>query len=528
MLKQFVRDTLQRAGVENKVVSLFLTEENLAIFQEAFTHSSFNKKKNYEKLEHTGDTFVNLSTALYITKRFPEINNEAWLSRIKFFLQGKQTLSKLSYENGFVVNIRVVGVEFTDEYYKDEDLMSILEDVFEAFFGAVGTVADSTISTGAGLEICYKLLTTYFDTVRIAVTVDFLFDPVTLFKEIGDAEKWNLKNQVNVFKLPEGDKFRAIVSAPLGADGSSVMLGKMDSTNKTHAKNTAARKALKALDRVYGIRSKRHDDTPTVDRPTHSFKKAQNDRFKKFMRWLLFNKGIPGKYRSYLMDKDVLEDMLVNLKFCSSFVCMVGPLVLDHAITNFADTVIGEAGEGLKTGFRHEYTKGTDIINYVSEGGFIKVARDISPYEDQDISDKSMKLMFKAVLGSIFMEMWKRFSIVIAYRVVYRVCIYMFTTNKALQPKHDSKTRLYCIFNNMKWPITQGDLIKVDYTDKIYTVTVEGYPEGTRTPIKKNRVLLAESSGKVKADVEEEAYSKAIEKLATWYKIYSRKLFYSS
>jgi dsRNA-specific ribonuclease len=527
MLKQFVRDTLQRAGVENKVFSLFLTEENLAIFQEAFTHSSFDKKKNYEKLEHTGDTFVNLCTALYITKRFPEINNEAWLSRIKFFLQGKQTLSKLSYENGFTDNIRMVNVEFTDEYYKDEDLMSILEDVFEAFFGAVGTVADSTISTGAGLEICYKLLSYYFDTVRISITVDFLFDPVTLFKEIGDAEKWNLKSPVTSFKMADG-RFRAIVSAPLGVDGSSVMLGKMDSTNITHAKNTAARKALKALDRVYGIRSKRHDDTPTVIRPKHSFEKVQHDRFKKFMNWLLSNKGIPRKYKTYLMSKDVLENMVINVKFCSSFVCMVGPLVLDHAITNFADTVIGEAGEGLKTAFRHEYTKGTDIINYVNEGGFIKVAEDISPYEDQDISDKSMKLMFKGILGGIFMELWTQFSIEIAYRVAYRVCIYMFTTNKSLQPKRDSKSRLYCIFNNMKWPITQGDLIKVDYTDKIYTVTVEGYPEGTRTPAKKNRVLLAESSGKVKADVEEEAYSKAIEKLATRYKIYSRKLFYSS
>ena len=302
----------------------------------------------------------------------------------------------------------------------------------------------------------------------------------------------------------------------------------MDSTNKTHAKNTAARKALKALDRVYGIRSKRHNDTPTVALQEPSVEKVHYTRFRKFMSWFLSNKGIPGRYKSYLMSKDVLEPMFVNIKFCSSFVCMVGPLVLDQTITNFVDTVIGETREGLKTAFRHEYTTGSDIINYVNQGGFEKVVDDVILDKTHDIADKTIKGIFKAILGAIFMNMWKEFSIEIAYRVAYRVCIYMFTTNKTLQPKRDSKSRLYCIFNNMKWPITQGDLIKVDYTDKIYTVTVEGYPEGTRTPVKKNRVLLAESSGKVKADVEEEAYSKAIEKLATRYKIYSRKLFYSS
>lgn len=524
MLSTFVNSALRAGNVESNIIPAFLTEDSLSLFQEAFTHSSYSKKKNYERLEHTGDTYVNLCVALYIPTRFPKINNDAWLSRIKFHLQGKKTLSKLSYENSFAKNILVIGKRFTDEYINDEGAMDILEDVFEAFIGAVGTIADTTYGTGSGLEIAYKLLSHYFDSLKIDITVDFLFDPVTLFKEIVDAERWEYKKTVNVYNIDKST-VRAKFTAPLGENGKYITLGVYESTNTVYAKNKAASYALAKLDRTYGIRSKRHDDSPTVRIPSVVFTSAQKRRFKRFMKWLINNKGMSPTYSRALMRQDTLDSILESVKYCSSSSCIVGPLVLDHAITNFADTVIGEAGEGLKTGFRHEFTKGSDIARYLDDSGFKAIVEDvvIAPV----IIDKNIKSTFKVLLGAIFNSLKDIYDIRAAYRAVYRVCIYMFTTNRSMQPKRDSKSLLYNVYVSMKWPLTQGDLIKTEFIDGVYTITVEGFPTGTRAPIAKNRVLLSKASGTVKPEVEEEAYSKAIEKLATRYKIYSRKLFYS-
>ena len=68
---------LKSLNIKSKRFSEIISTQNISVFQdfnEAFTHSSENKIKNYEKLEFFGDAVLRLAASNFIEKKYPQMS----------------------------------------------------------------------------------------------------------------------------------------------------------------------------------------------------------------------------------------------------------------------------------------------------------------------------------------------------------------------------------------------------------------------------------------------------------------------
>lgn len=105
-----------------------ITSDHVSIFRQAFMHKSVDVKNSYERLEHLGDAVLGCIVSGYLYARYPT-QNEGFLTRMRTKLVNSTMLASLSKRLKFdrYVNIKS-GFSITT---------SVLEDVFEAFVGAL-------------------------------------------------------------------------------------------------------------------------------------------------------------------------------------------------------------------------------------------------------------------------------------------------------------------------------------------------------------------------------------------------------
>jgi len=124
---------------------------NLSLFQRAFNHKSYCIMKdyeeytkppecielqeiNYETLEFLGDAFLDVIVAEYLYKRYSD-QNEGFLTKIKTRLVNGEQLSY--YTNCLKMNHLVLLSKHVEENCEGRKNIHILEDIFEAFIGAL-------------------------------------------------------------------------------------------------------------------------------------------------------------------------------------------------------------------------------------------------------------------------------------------------------------------------------------------------------------------------------------------------------
>ena len=118
--------------------------------------SSFD---NYEQLEFIGDTVMNDAVALFIFNKYENYTVE-WLTYIKHSIISSLGLSKVADFLGFWSHIQY------DKVGKDNEKEKLLEDVLEAFVGALRQVVESKASVlcdknppfGLGILITHKFI----------------------------------------------------------------------------------------------------------------------------------------------------------------------------------------------------------------------------------------------------------------------------------------------------------------------------------------------------------------------------------
>ena len=128
---------------------------NLDFYRTAFIHKSYCKLKDYEEYEYPGapcmplqdtsyetmeflgDAILGSVVSAYLYKRFFEIHkqNEGFLTKIKIRIICGENLCKLSKDLSFGKHI--VMSKHVDEACSGRMNSNILEDVFEAFIGAL-------------------------------------------------------------------------------------------------------------------------------------------------------------------------------------------------------------------------------------------------------------------------------------------------------------------------------------------------------------------------------------------------------
>ena len=151
------------------------------LLEQALTHRSYARSRNYERLEFLGDSVLNLVISRDIFQRFADAS-EGELSRLRASLVKESTLAKVSRDIGLGDYLRLGGGELKSGGFRRA---SILADALEAVIGAVYLDSDFTQAEAVVLGL--------FETrLRNLDIGEELKDPKTRLQEYLQAQQKNL------------------------------------------------------------------------------------------------------------------------------------------------------------------------------------------------------------------------------------------------------------------------------------------------------------------------------------------------
>ena len=219
-------------NIQELLVKFNIKPHSLANYEEAFTHSSFNadantKHRDYERFEFLGDSVINLVVTEYAFKVHPEMG-QGNLTKLKSALVATNSLAALSLKYGLHEYIRV-GNSFVAQVSQSKHL---LEDVFEAFIGAV--------YLDQGFEFTKKLLLDIF----AKEIENFKMSEMTDYKSKLQEETQAEHRESVVYELlsETGPSHDRIFTVRVLFDG--IELGVGSGSTKKQAEQNAAKQAL--------------------------------------------------------------------------------------------------------------------------------------------------------------------------------------------------------------------------------------------------------------------------------------------
>ena len=151
------------------------------LYSLAFTHSSYNgmagtRHQDYERLEFLGDAVVGMVVSELCYVYHPEME-QGKLSVLKS--QFIRTAAEAEYCKKLGLNEYIrVGASFAKDASTN---LSLLEDVFEAFIGAV--------YLDQGLMTCYRIVREVFEEDVRTAAVDLSINPKSYLQECMQADK---------------------------------------------------------------------------------------------------------------------------------------------------------------------------------------------------------------------------------------------------------------------------------------------------------------------------------------------------
>ena len=271
--KNFITSLLKRGNIGNKHMEKYTSEENLKLFQIAFTHKSYDPDVNYELPELIGDGIVNFSVTNYLREWDPNIVSVKYLTRLKHNITSKKELATIAEKAGFWDHI-LISDELSEKFkpmtldykHKNKEYMSLLEDSFEAFIGTVKLVIEkySDVET-IGVTICYQIIKSFLKEIKISLKYEDIFDAKTRFKELCDKRGWDFSTAMKTRDAHEQvttDIVRrmfevTVYGYPLGSkakeDNNRIILACLKRPIKMDAQNDAAEASLTLLKNRYNI-----------------------------------------------------------------------------------------------------------------------------------------------------------------------------------------------------------------------------------------------------------------------------------
>ena len=219
--------------VNELLKKLHITYKNIALYEQALTHPSYNgeantKHQDYEKLEFIGDAVLGYVTADLVYKNRPEMS-EGDLTKLRSVLVSTKPLAAYARKINLDQYVRI-GHSITAEQVKQSD--KILENVLESLIGA--TYLD------AGLNVAYGFIKWLLLSDILSYDIDNLTDYKTKLQEEIQAEHRDAVQYVTIeTKGPAHDRtFKVQVLY------NDIVLGTGTGKSKKKAEEMAAKDAL--------------------------------------------------------------------------------------------------------------------------------------------------------------------------------------------------------------------------------------------------------------------------------------------
>lgn len=253
--RMFIQSLLRLSGLKERYIEDMTDTDGMALYQDAFTHSSVDAQRNYEWLEILGDATLNKTIVWYVSQRFPILQNPEGvkvIARLKINMVSKKKFSELAQSLGMDRFIRYQEDQLP--MHNRMALRSIHEDVFEAFFGATEWLLDRRIEPGAGYGICYAILRVILDQTEISLEYTDLYDAVTRLKETYDMFRTRLGGNLRYDSRKE-DYLQHVtlrhvgsgVGLGAGSGGGSWILAQASAPTLDEARQIAAAQGIRAL-----------------------------------------------------------------------------------------------------------------------------------------------------------------------------------------------------------------------------------------------------------------------------------------
>jgi ribonuclease-3 len=178
-----------------------LIVKNYSLFEQAFTHESFNEKNSYERLEFLGDSILGFVVANYLFLRFKK-HNESFLTEMKIKIVNSNTLSWLCQ----CIKLR--------QFIKMQDNLNhnkIFEDVFESFIGA--------FYLEFGMQKTNKMIIGILENPNFLDFTDLIMNDYNYKKKLMISMQKNLDGRLPVFhtlNISDSNLFHIVVCHPNG------------------------------------------------------------------------------------------------------------------------------------------------------------------------------------------------------------------------------------------------------------------------------------------------------------------------
>lgn len=559
----FVRKILLLGNIPEKHLSVFLSKKGIKLFQCAFTHKSYDSRNNYEYLELLGDATSNNAISHYIPKRFPKIQNVILLTKIRHNLVSKTSFSEISNKYGFYRHIRV-SESYRDKFLRpvrgskmnNTEYRTLLEDVLEAFFGALNILAIEEIKNESpyisyNYVYTYNILEYILDGTKIGTRYEDIYDPMSRLKSYYDQKGWDIS------KLKKSGKTNATFYDPDGK-----VLGYYKGTD---ALNQAALYALRTLkdERKVVVGFKNTSEPPAKSDI------LQRDGFKDFIKGLLRKSCVKSSKLDFYTTPKMLKRFETAFNYEPSkkknFPYQLnkynGDMIVDNVIVYYSRIRLPHIKhEGWISKLKHYLMKNRVLGKYAERLGFEKYVfveevtdemieehLELQQREKADLSNDELErrrritLLRTVKMPEILQNVYKSFCGVLmeifdetnefgtGFTIVSNFINH--TLNMVQIPKNydglvDPITKLNKLYQKNRWGRTKPNLIKYEVmkaddadTHQETKVQIYGYVLGNRKINSQNKKLLAEAIGRRKKEVEIEAAKKALSVLHKKYGI---------
>ena len=220
-------------SVSDLLKKLHITYKDLAIYEQALTHPSYNgdantKHQDYEKLEFMGDSVLGYVTADLVYKNRPEMS-EGDLTKLRSVLVSTKPLAAYARKISLDQYVRI-GHSISASQVKESD--KILENVFESLIGA--------IYLDAGLKAAYRFIKYILLKDIKTYDADNLTDYKTKLQEEIQAEHRDAVQYVTISQSgPAHDR-----TFTVQVKYNDIVLGTGTGKSKKKAEEMAAKSAL--------------------------------------------------------------------------------------------------------------------------------------------------------------------------------------------------------------------------------------------------------------------------------------------
>jgi dsRNA-specific ribonuclease len=269
--KNFIFSLLKKGKIKDHYIDLLLTDEAMELYGKAFTSPSANVNFNYEILEKLGDSTCNKAIMWYIFRKFPKLESKPHglmiFAKLFHTLQSTQTFSRIALHLNFEKYISYGYIRVKDHF---EDIMKakrngVLEDCFEAFFGATELLLDKKYKEGVGYAICNEIFKGMLAEFEFpSIKYEELCDPITRLKELFDYNfpKKGKLGKYNYISCKNEDKescLKHISIEWIDVEGRKKVIAKGSGSLKEKAKANASEQALTYFKKIGFIKAPPYD-----------------------------------------------------------------------------------------------------------------------------------------------------------------------------------------------------------------------------------------------------------------------------